>query len=81
MLGTSFSQLLAVSICSSGRWSTGQDQVRIIKQRLIELVPLLRCFLDVDDLDDLNDLEACVSASRYIVIFLSAGYFGSANVS
>ena len=29
-------------------WSTGQDQVRIIKQRLLEMIPELQVFLDVD---------------------------------
>jgi hypothetical protein len=27
---------------------TGQDQMRILKQRLIEMMPNLRVFLDVD---------------------------------
>ena len=30
--------------------SPGQDQMRVIKQRLLEMVPDLRVFLDVDDL-------------------------------
>ena len=29
-------------------WGTGQDQMRIIKQRLLEMVPELSVFLDVD---------------------------------
>ena len=29
-------------------WGTGQDPVRIIKQRLLEMIPELRVFLDVD---------------------------------
>lgn len=33
-------------------WSTGQDQMRVVKQRLLEMVPNLRIFLDVDDLKE-----------------------------
>ena len=29
-------------------WGTGQDQMRIVKQRLLEMMPDLRVFLDVD---------------------------------
>ncbi len=29
-------------------WGTGQDQMRIVKQRLLEMVPDMRVFLDVD---------------------------------
>ena len=28
-------------------WGTGQDQMRIIKQRLLEMMPAVRVFLDV----------------------------------
>jgi hypothetical protein len=31
-------------------WGTGQDQMRIVKQRLLELIPELSVFLDVDDM-------------------------------
>lgn len=30
-------------------WATGQDEMRIVKQRLLEMMPDLRVFLDVDD--------------------------------
>ena len=30
-------------------WGTGQDQMRIVKQRLHEMVPSLQIFLDVDE--------------------------------
>ena len=29
-------------------WGTGQDQMRIVKQRLVEMMPELHVFLDVD---------------------------------
>ena len=33
-------------------WSSGQDQVAVIKRRMIQLVPTANVFLDVDDLED-----------------------------
>ena len=33
-------------------WSTGQDQMRVIKQLLVERIPDLSVFLDVDDLKE-----------------------------
>ena len=38
-------------------WSTGQDQVALIKKRLQQLLPGVRVFLDVDDLEDAGRLE------------------------
>ena len=35
-------------------WGTGQDQMRIIKQRLVEMLPEARVFLDVDDLKEVS---------------------------
>ena len=34
----------------SHSWSSGQDQMRVVKQRLIEMMPDIVVFLDVDDL-------------------------------
>ena len=35
--------------CATAVWSTGQDQMRIVKQRLLEMMPQhLSVFLDVD---------------------------------
>ena len=42
----------------SHRWGTGQDQMRILKQRLMELIPELRIFLDVDDLREGRGAES-----------------------
>ena len=36
-------------------------------------------FLDVDDLESIDALEEYVDASAVIMIFVSAGYFGSRN--
>ena len=59
-------------------WGTGQDQMRIVKQRLMEMVPDLRIFLDVDDLQGM-DLENYVERSLTVLVFCSAGYCESKN--
>jgi len=41
----------------SHKWQSGQDQMRIVKQRLGELLPGIRVFLDVDEAD--LDLARC----------------------
>ena len=60
-------------------WGTGQDQMRIIKQRLGEMVPDLVVFLDVDDLEVIDDLEGYIERARTILIYCSSGYFKSKN--
>ena len=59
-------------------WSTGQDHMRIVKQRLLEMLPDIRVFLDVDDLKEGKGAEY-VDASVLSLIFCSDGYFKSAN--
>ena len=54
-------------------------QARAIKQSLIQSVPGLSVFLDVDDLEDLSLLEDEIDASALIIVFISASYFGSKN--
>ena len=44
-------------------WGTGQDQMRIVKVRLQEMLPDAIPFLDVDDLEEIGDLEAYVERS------------------
>ena len=47
----------------SHQWGDGQDQMRVVKQRLIEMIPDVRCFLDVDDLKKVRRrLPACLPA-------------------
>ena len=58
-------------------WGTGQDQMRVVKQRLLELLPDLNVFLDVDDLEDISDLEGYVARSHRVLVFCSTGYFES----
>ena len=53
--------------------------MRIIKQRLIEMVPEIACFLDVDDLHEIGDLEGYVERSQTILVFCSRGYLESKN--
>eukprot|EP00966_Prymnesium_polylepis_P015080 348325-Prymnesium_polylepis.1 len=60
-------------------WSSGQDQVANIKRKLQLMLPDCHIFLDVDDLEDTGDLEHYIGASQCILIFLSSGYFFSAN--
>ena len=60
-------------------WGTGQDQMRIIKQRLLEMVPDFQIFLDVDDLEVISGLEGYIERSSIIVVHCSKGYFTSKN--
>ena len=59
-------------------WSTGQDTMRIVKERLQEMVPGLLCFLDVDNLTQGKGAES-VDASCVCLIFCTRGYFQSPN--
>jgi len=60
-------------------WGTGQDQMRIVKQRMLEMIPNVSVFLDVDDLEEISKLEGYVEGSQTILIHLSNGYFNSKN--
>jgi hypothetical protein len=60
-------------------WGTGQDQMRIVKQRLLELIPNLSVFLDVDDLEDISDLSGYIERTQSVLVFCSNGYFQSKN--
>lgn len=51
-------------------WSTGQDQMRIVKDRLCVLLPELVVFLDVDDLTHGSGAEF-VDRSRVVLVFVS----------
>lgn len=59
-------------------WGTGQDQMRVVKTRLNEMIPGLRVFLDVDDLKEGRGMEY-VDRSDVVLIFCSDGYFVSQN--
>ena len=52
-------------------WKTGQDQARVIKQLLKEVLPGIRVFLDVDELTDLSLLEHEIAASAKVLVFIT----------
>jgi len=60
-------------------WGSGQDQMRVIKQRLLEMVPDFSVFLDVDDLKDISNLGKYITRAKAVLIFCSDGYFVSKN--
>ena len=63
-------------------WGTGQDQVRIIKERLLETFPpsSLEIFLDVDEPDlQIGDLEGYIERSDVVLVLATHGYFESKN--
>ena len=47
--------------------------MRIVKNRLREMIPTVQCFLDVDDLEDIADLEGYIGRTQLVLIFLSEG--------
>jgi hypothetical protein len=49
-------------------WGTGQDQMRIVKQRLLEMIPDVQVFLDVDDLEEIGDLEGYIERSLSVLV-------------
>ena len=63
------------------QWGTGQDQMRVIKARMRELVPELQIFLDVDDLEDIANLQGYIERTQVVLVFCSKGYFQSKNVA
>ena len=52
--------------------------MRIVKQRLSEMLPDVSVFLDVDDLKEGKGAEY-VDASALSLVFCSKGYFHSVN--
>ena len=62
-------------------WATGQDQVRIIRERLLDMFPPgLRVFLDVEEPDfEIDDLEGYIDRSDVVLVLATQGYFQSYN--
>jgi len=60
-------------------WGTGQDQMRIVKQQLREMMPNILVFLDVDNLEDIGGLDNYIAHSSVILVYCSSGYFQSKN--
>ena len=48
-------------------WSSGQDQMRVIKARLCEMMPACQIFLDVDDLKEIGNLQQYIERSLLIL--------------
>ena len=71
--------VLDVVRAARGRWVSGQDQVGMIKLRLMQMLRGVRVFRDVDDLKDVSKLEEYIEHSSVVLIFLSQGYFTSRN--
>jgi hypothetical protein len=53
--------------------------MRVIRQRLQEMVPGMRVFLDVEDLEDISNLQDYILRSECVVVYCSEGYFKSKN--
>jgi len=60
-------------------WGSGQDQMRIVKQRLCEMLPDINVFLDVDDLEEIGNLESYIERTTNVLVYCSTGYFESRN--
>jgi hypothetical protein len=61
----------------SHAWVTGQDQMRVVKQRLLDILPMVHVFLDVDD--DQRRVGKGVEVlnrSDKFLLFASDGFFG-----
>ena len=64
----------------SHAWGTGQDQMRVVKQRLTEMLPDVKVFLDVDDLQRRQGKGAeLVARCEHFLVFCSGGFFSSPN--
>ena len=71
-------EVLSYHIFLSHSWKTGQDAMRIVKEKLVEMVPGMYVFLDVDDLKEGKGAES-VDTSCVILVFCTDGYFTSSN--
>ena len=76
----SIAEGLTYHLFLSHKWSSGQDQMAIVKSQLQLLLPSVRVFLDVDELDPIDNLEQPVELSQSVLLFLSRGCFFSTNV-
>ena len=56
-----------------------QDKMRVVKQRLLELLPTARVFLDVDDLADISNLGDYIRRSSVVLVCCSSSYCESRN--
>ena len=47
--------------------------MRVVKERLVTMMPHIRAFLDVDDLKAISNLQQHIDRSRTVLIFVSDG--------
>ena len=59
-------------------WKSGQDQARTLKDRLIECLPDVKVFLDIDDMVEGVGKEY-LDKSHHCLVFCTEGYFESKN--
>ena len=59
-------------------WASAQDQQRVIRQRLLEMLPGVAVFLDVEDLKEGRGAES-IDLSATVLVYCSEGYFASVN--
>ena len=60
----------------SATWAQGQSDMRVVKQRLVELLPEVKVFLDVDNLEEGAGAEY-IDRSEFILAFCTKRYFTS----
>ena len=60
----------------SHTWAQGQSDMRVVKQRLKEIVPSCRTFLDVDDLKTGTGGDM-VDVSEVVLVYCTVKYFAS----
>lgn len=60
-------------------WSTGQAKTQAVARKLVLVLPMLKVWLDIDNLHDTGRLEQSVHESAVFVIYYSKGYFKSRN--
>merc|ERR550514_1405502 len=60
----------------SHTWKQGEDQMRTVKERLLQMVPKLRVFLDKDDLEGGNGADG-VDKSAFVLCFCTRKYLAS----
>ena len=51
----------------------------VVKRRMVQLLPEICIFLDIDDLAEIKDLEKYVEQTGCVLVFISRGYFYSTN--
>ena len=67
---------LAFHLFLSHTWDQGQDEMRVVKQKLLEMLPDLSIFLDVDDLKEGAGGEY-VDKSSVVLVFCTERYLKS----